>query len=85
MLHHVPSPALQDQLLAEACRVLKPGGVIAGVDSVPSLMWHIYHVFDTKVPVPPHTLALRLQRAGFVDAKVDTAKGGFRFRARKPG
>jgi 16S rRNA A1518/A1519 N6-dimethyltransferase RsmA/KsgA/DIM1 with predicted DNA glycosylase/AP lyase activity len=26
MLHHVPSAALQDQLLAEATRVLRPGG-----------------------------------------------------------
>jgi 16S rRNA A1518/A1519 N6-dimethyltransferase RsmA/KsgA/DIM1 with predicted DNA glycosylase/AP lyase activity len=33
MLHHVPSPALQDRLLAEVCRVLKPGGVFAGSDS----------------------------------------------------
>jgi len=30
MLHHVPSPALQDCLLQEACRVLKPGGIFVG-------------------------------------------------------
>jgi SAM-dependent methyltransferase len=33
MLHHVPSPALQDRLLAEVYRALKPGGVFAGSDS----------------------------------------------------
>ena len=30
MLHHVPSPALQNQLLAEVRRVFRPGGVFAG-------------------------------------------------------
>ena len=29
MLHHVPSPALQDRLLVESARVLRPGGVFA--------------------------------------------------------
>ena len=33
MLHHIPSLPLQDLLLAEAYRVLKPGGVFAGVPS----------------------------------------------------
>ena len=33
MLHHVPSVTLQDQLLAEAWRVLRPGGVFAGTDT----------------------------------------------------
>ncbi len=30
MLHQVPSPALQDKLLAEVHRVLKPGAVFCG-------------------------------------------------------
>src|SRR5438093_719807 len=30
MFHHVPSVALQDSLLAEARRVLRPGGIFAG-------------------------------------------------------
>ena len=33
MLHHVPSVTLQDQLLAEAWRVLRAGGVFAGSDT----------------------------------------------------
>jgi len=85
MLHHVPSPELQDRLLAEACRVLRPGCPIAGSDSTPSLMWNVYHVFDTRVPVDPAGFPARLERAGFVDASVTTyPRGGFSFRARKP-
>jgi ubiquinone/menaquinone biosynthesis C-methylase UbiE len=36
MLHHVPSPALQDRLLREVWRVLKPGGAFVGCDSLQS-------------------------------------------------
>src|SRR5262249_20128660 len=39
MLHHVPTAALQDQLLAEARRVLRPGGVFAGFDGVGSFLF----------------------------------------------
>lgn len=35
MLHHVASAQLQDQLFAEAYRVLQPGGVFAGSDGCP--------------------------------------------------
>jgi ubiquinone/menaquinone biosynthesis C-methylase UbiE len=55
MLHHVPSAALQDRLLAETARVLKPGSTFAGSDSTPSLRWNIYHIMDTRVPVDPDT------------------------------
>ncbi len=84
MLHHVPSGELQDRLLAEACRVLRPGGVLVGSDSTPSLMWNIYHLFDTRVPVDPETFGARLEKAGFVDPEVRRFPGGFSFRARKP-
>lgn len=33
MLHHVPTRSLQDQMLAEAARVLRPAGWLAGSDS----------------------------------------------------
>ena len=87
MLHHVPSQELQDKLLAEACRVLRPGSLLVGSDSTPSLTWNIYHLFDTSVPVDPDTFGGRLERAGFVDVEVRRPPGGrsgFSFRARKP-
>ena len=84
MLHHVPSPALQDRLLAEVCRVLKPGGIFAGSDSRWSLGFHLIHLWDTMVLVEPETFAARLVAAGFTDVSVDAAKRAFRFRARRP-
>jgi SAM-dependent methyltransferase len=84
MLHHVPSPALQDRLLAEVRRVLKPGGVFAGSDSRWSLGFHLIHLWDTMVLVEPETFAARLEAAGFTDVSVETAKQAFRFRARRP-
>jgi len=84
MLHHVPSPALQDRLLAEVCRVLRPGGVFAGSDSRWSLSFHLIHLWDTMVVVEPETFAARLEAAGFTDVSVKMAKRAFRFRARRP-
>lgn len=82
MLHHVPSPDLQDKLFAEARRVLRPGGVFRGVDSQPSLMFRLLHIGDTMVVLDPATLAGRLERAGFAEAKVHPADGILAFTAR---
>ena len=84
MLHHVPSPELQDRLLAETFRVLRAGASFAGTDSRTSLRWRLYHAFDTCVPVDPRSFGARLEDAGFVDATVDSNPWAFRFRARKP-
>jgi SAM-dependent methyltransferase len=81
MFHHVPSAELQDALLAEAGRVLRPGGTFLGSDSTASLRFTLYHLGDTCVPVEPDAFGERLRRAGFADAKVSRAKGTFRFRA----
>jgi SAM-dependent methyltransferase len=84
MLHHVPTPELQDDLFSEICRVLRPGGVLAGQDSLASDELRELHVDDTYVPVDPSALAGRLESAGFVDVDVDTNEYAVRFRARKP-
>ena len=83
MLHHVPSAALQDQLLREVRRVLQPGGIFAGVDLRQSLGMRILHFRDTLVPVDPGSLGSRLESAGFADASVDVNPYAFRFRAQR--
>jgi ubiquinone/menaquinone biosynthesis C-methylase UbiE len=85
MLHHVPSVALQDRLIGEASRVLAPGGVFAGTDSIgSSRLFKLLHVRDTLVPVAPKELERRLEGAGLAAARVQESKTSFRFRARKP-
>jgi ubiquinone/menaquinone biosynthesis C-methylase UbiE len=85
MLHHVPSPELQDRLLCEVARVLRSGGVFAGTDSLGhGLLFKAIHIGDTLVPVYPHDLPERLARAGLSEARVDTSSRSLRFRARKP-
>ena len=83
MLHHVPSPSLQDRLFAQACRVLRPGGVFAGTDSQSSWRFRLIHLFDTMVVVDPKTLPQRLRAAGLTEVRVDVDQS-LRFRAVKP-
>lgn len=86
MLHHVPSPQLQDRLLAEVCRVLRPGGVFAGTDSIGTgRAFRLLHIHDTLVPITPDGLPARIEHAGLIEPRVDTGGSSFRFRARKPG
>ena len=83
MLHHVPSLALQDRLLAEVHRVLQPGGVFIGTDSRWSRGFELVHVRDTMVIVDPDTFGARLAAVGFTDVSVDLVRRAFRFRARR--
>ena len=84
MLHHVPSEALRDRLLAEVCRCLRPSGLLVGSDTLPSLRFRLYHLADTMVVVDPDRLGGRLKAAGFEEPQVDTRAGRVRFRARRP-
>jgi SAM-dependent methyltransferase len=81
MLHHVPTAALQDRLLAEARRVLRPGGVFAGFDGVGSFLFRLIHIGDTYTPVNPGRLGRRLEAAGFTEVTVERTRVRFRFRA----
>jgi len=71
MLHHVPSRELQDRLLTEACRVLKPGGLFLGSDSTSSFRFRLFHLFDTCVPIEPRGFGKRLAAAGFGDIEIE--------------
>jgi len=67
MLHHVPTRAAQDKVLAEAFRVLRPGGTFLGSDSLPSDHLHHFHEGDTYNPVEPAAFLTRLQTVGFAE------------------
>ena len=82
MLHHVPTPELQDRLLLELRRVLRPGGLLVGVDSIDRPEFRELHLDDTCVPVDPDTLADRLRQVGFIDVEVQRQGWRFRFAAR---
>jgi SAM-dependent methyltransferase len=83
MLHHVPTRALQDAILASALRVLRPGGTLVGSDSLPSDSLHQFHAGDTYNPVEPAALLTRLQTLGFDEITI-TVGHTLLFRARKP-
>jgi SAM-dependent methyltransferase len=82
MLHHVPTRALQDAMLAQAHRVLRPGGTLLGSDSLASVDLHHFHEGDTYNPVEPATLLTRLQTLGFAEITI-TVGHAMLFRARK--
>jgi len=82
MLHHVAPAARQDQLFAEATRVLRGGGVFAGTDVNAGWQLRLRHLGDTYNPVDPRTLATRLRAAGFAQAHVYVDELGVRFVAR---
>ena len=84
MLHHVPSQTLQNKVLRQVLRVLKPGGVFVGSDSIQSWLMRIIHIGDTLVPVSPDTFGARLESAGFEVLEVQKNSQAFRFRARRP-
>jgi SAM-dependent methyltransferase len=84
MLHHMPTAGDQDRLFAEIGRMLRPGGILVGVDALDLEPLRAGHVDDTFVPVDPETLGERLTAAGLGDPTIDVADYQFRFTTRKP-
>jgi SAM-dependent methyltransferase len=85
MLHHLPDPAAQDRLFAEACRVLRPGGTLVGSDNLgKGLRFKLIHLGDTRTVVDPQTLPQRLRTAGFDRVEVRTGSR-LVFSGRRPG
>ena len=83
MLHHVPTAAAQYQILAEALRVLRPGGWLAGSDSLASNDLHCFHHDDTYNPAEPSTLLVWLRALGFTPITI-TVGDELMFTACKP-
>src|ERR1700685_824650 len=84
MLHHVSSTQLQDRLLREVWRVLEPGGVFVGSDSLQSWLMRVIHIGDTLVPVDPDTVGTRLEAAGFEVLDVEKNSEAFPFHTLRP-
>lgn len=84
MLHHVPAPALQDAVLAEARRVLVPGAPFVAADGRHSDALAAFHEGDTYLPLDPATVAGRLEAQGFVAVVVEVDDHGWVARARTP-
>ncbi len=85
MLHHIPTRQGQDQAFAQAARVLQPGGVFAGTDSLGTgTVFKLIHIGDTMNLIDPEGLPARLQAAGLADPEVQASGNSFRFRARRP-
>jgi SAM-dependent methyltransferase len=82
MLHHVPTVELQDALFAEVARVLRPGGLLVGTDSLDSPSFRELHVGDICNVVNPLTLEARLRAAGFADVSLTVWSIGVKFVAR---
>jgi len=84
MLHHVPTPELQDRLFGEVCRVLRPGGALVALDSLPDAGLEELHAGDTYNPIDPDGLAARLASAGFTAVDIRTNEFGWVATARRP-
>jgi ubiquinone/menaquinone biosynthesis C-methylase UbiE len=77
MLHHVATEELQDRLLAEVFRVLRPGGVLVAGDSLGSPELAAAHEGDTYNPIHPDQLSGRLKSVGFRGVEVKLNQFGW--------
>jgi ubiquinone/menaquinone biosynthesis C-methylase UbiE len=86
VMHHIPSAKLQNKVLCEVRRVLKPGGVFVCIDSLDfhTFRMRLIHFGDKITPVDPADIEKRLQVAGFTDIRVETNRYAFKSIARRP-
>jgi ubiquinone/menaquinone biosynthesis C-methylase UbiE len=84
VLHHLKSTQLQDQMFAEAFRVLRPGGILI-VFEIPDSWFHrVGHIRSTFTPLAPSSAFPRLNATGFSKITLDVRKGAFRMTATRP-
>ncbi len=83
MLHHVHTREQQQRVLTELVRVLRPGGVLVGSDSLASEDLRRFHDGDTYNPIPPGELLAWLQELGCQPITI-TVNAGLTFLAYRP-
>jgi ubiquinone/menaquinone biosynthesis C-methylase UbiE len=84
VLHHMPSSELQDRLFEEIYRVLQPGGMFVGQESLDLEPIRAGHADDVFTPVDPDELVDRLASVGFRATRTDILGFHFRFVSQKP-
>jgi SAM-dependent methyltransferase len=85
VLHHVPTPEAQDEVLAEVHRVLRPGGPLLVVDPRDTELLRAFHDDDVFVPLREDAVVARLEGLGYADVDVELTELEIRLTARKPG
>ena len=85
VLHHTETAAVQDRIIAELRRVLRPGGVLVGSEGYDNERTRNGHAGDQFVPLDPEALPGRLAAIGFTGIVVEHGEYDYRFHARKPG
>jgi ubiquinone/menaquinone biosynthesis C-methylase UbiE len=75
MLHHLPTASAQFATLAESFRVLRPGGVLLGSDSLASQGLHEFHEGDVYNPIDPARLLVFLQAVGYGRVSLTVGEG----------
>jgi SAM-dependent methyltransferase len=83
VLHHLPTVPQQYAALTEAFRLLRPGGVLVGSDSLASTELHEFHEGDTYNPIDPARLLVFLQAIGYGWINLTVDCGVMTFAARK--
>jgi SAM-dependent methyltransferase len=84
VLHHMASADEQDRLFLELHRVLRPGGIFVGQESLDLEMIRTGHADDIFTPVDPEGMSLRLAAVGFRPLTTDVLGYHFRFVTQKP-
>ena len=83
-LHRIPTRRDQDRLLAELCRVLKPGSYLIGCDPLLGGLGPASQVKQALKPIGFFELVPRIRLAGFYDIEAEMGPTAQCFAARKP-
>jgi ubiquinone/menaquinone biosynthesis C-methylase UbiE len=85
VLHHIWPREAQHRVVAEAFRVLRPGGAFLGIDACPeAFRSRIVHRGDRILPVDPSAMLATCEDVGFERPHTDDRGHKFKFYAKRP-